>query len=150
VSALLRKHFLVSGQNQGQAADRKEIARLRDRIEELEELLGMELPWPRPNLSLTPQEEKVLALLLRAEGRLVTRDFAFAAIYGGRPECDEPDYGAKLIDVWIFKLRVKIKNALPLAGVKIRVEWGRGYYITKPDREKIVAFLSEPSVSEAR
>lgn len=69
--------------------------------------------------TLTRQEFDILEALRSAAPRMMTKEALLAALYQLRS--DEPEI--KIIDVWICKLRKKLK---PL-GVNIETVWGRGY-----------------------
>lgn len=103
------------------------VQALRDRVEELEELLGLRQPAPSSAMPhLTPCEFQLLGVLYR--GGLITKEFAHRAIWGDKPEGDWPDL--KIIDVFICKLRKKFS---PL-GVVIHTQWGVGYYLTAENK----------------
>ena len=97
-----------------------EVQQLRDQIAQLEEALGLNLQLPN-EFGLTPLEMKIAGLLTRRE--IANRTMIFAALYGSRPECDQPDI--KVIDVHICKLRRK----LAAKDVTIKTRFGVGYYV---------------------
>ncbi len=102
-----------------------ETARLRDRIEELERLLGMREVLPHP-WGLTRREAAVLGLLLKRQVMSVTQ--LFEAIWGGDSDCE-----TKIVEVVVCKLRAKLRPH----GIAIRTEYGAGYFI--PPQAKAVA-----------
>ena len=63
-----------------------ELERLQNRVCELEELLGLHLERRLPGFSDLAWQ--LLGLLLKH--RIVPREFAHRALYGGRPEVDQP------------------------------------------------------------
>jgi len=81
---------------------------------------------------LTVKEYQMLELLCLHKDRPVTKEMFLNHLYGGM---DEP--GAKIIDVFICKLRRKLANA-SMGKNYIETIWGRGYV------------LSEPSETEAK
>ncbi len=73
-------------------------------------------------VSLTKGEARVLAAL-RGKNRPISRNLLMDQVYGLGPDADYPD--DKIIDVWICKLKPKIRKAnLPW---KIVTHWGLGY-----------------------
>lgn len=91
--------------------------RLEDRVQELEEALGV-LILPPLEWGLTKNESRLLGVLLERE--LVTKDTAMAALYRDRGE-REPEL--KIVDVFICKARKKLKPF----GIVIDTRWGVGY-----------------------
>ena len=75
---------------------------------------------------LTSKEYQMLELLVIRRGSTLTKEMFLSHLYGGM---DEPE--AKIIDVFICKLRKKLANA---SGGKDYIEtvWGRGYVIREP------------------
>lgn len=72
-------------------------------------------------IHLTKGEGSLLVDLARRPGLTRTKEQIMDAMYGGE---DEP--GAKIVDVWVCKLRRKIANAT--GGLDcIVTEWGRGW-----------------------
>jgi DNA-binding winged helix-turn-helix (wHTH) protein len=89
-----------------------ETARLHDRIEELERLLGMRPVLPRIwGLA-------VLGILLKRQ--VMSQTQLFEAIWGG-----DSDRETKIVEVVICKLRAKLRPH----GIAIRNEHGVGYFI---------------------
>jgi two-component system cell cycle response regulator CtrA len=72
-------------------------------------------------LDLTAKEYKVLELLCLRKGATLTKEMFLNHLYGG---IDEPEQ--KIIDVFICKLRRKLKTALDGQDY-IETVWGRGY-----------------------
>jgi DNA-binding response OmpR family regulator len=114
------------------------IQALQDRIEELEGLLGMNLPRLRigklSKLRKTPY--KVLGLLLKRE--LVTRDYIHTALYGGKPESEQPG-DLRVVDQHVCH----INRALKEHGLKVHTEYGIGYYLDKSARETLREWMGE-------
>ena len=84
-------------------------------------------------LYLTPKEYQILALLALRKGSTLTKETFLNHLYGG---LDEPD--AKVIDVFICKLRKKLANA---SGGQDYIEtvWGRGYTLREPTEQSIAS-----------
>lgn len=78
------------------------------------------------SVRLTEKEFQVLEALVLKKGHVLTKDHFLNYLYGGM---DEPD--AKIIDVFICKLRKKLASA---GGDNlISTVWGRGYVIREPE-----------------
>lgn len=73
--------------------------------------------------TLTGQEFTMFTSLLRAQGRVVSKEMFLNHLYGGM---DEPEL--KIIDVFIYKLRKKLKGL----DLDIGTSWGRGYWLQEP------------------
>ena len=85
---------------------------------------------------LTSKEYQILELLSLRKGMTLTKEMILNHLYGGM---DEPD--AKIIDVFICKLRKKLAHA---SGGRNYIEtiWGRGYVLrhsTEEEKVKISA-----------
>jgi two-component system, cell cycle response regulator CtrA len=78
------------------------------------------------HVHLTGKEYQMLELLSLRKGTAVTKEMFLNYLYGGM---DEPE--AKIIDVFICKLRKKLANA---SGGRDYIEtvWGRGYVLRQP------------------
>ena len=94
-----------------------ETVRLRDRVEELERLIGLRTVPPRL-WGLTRQEADLLGILLRRQ--VMTHAQLFEAIWGGDSECN-----IKIVEVVVCKLRAKLRPH----GIEISTEHGVGYFI---------------------
>ena len=122
-----------------------EIERLRDRIEELEQVLGVgsdDVARYRNALGITIEQAKILGLLMRRAGT-VTRASIFTVLFGARPDCDQPT-DDKVIDVHVCKLRKPLRRL----GVEIRPDWGFGYFITRNEKAALRAYLEAPPVED--
>jgi two-component system, cell cycle response regulator CtrA len=75
---------------------------------------------------VTGKEYQMLELLAIRKGTTLTKEMFLSHLYGG---LDEPE--AKIVDVFICKLRKKLANA---SGGKDYIEtvWGRGYVMREP------------------
>jgi len=85
-------------------------------------------------LNLTGKEYQMLALLALRKGSTLTKETFLNHLYGGVD--DEPE--AKIIDVFICKLRKKLANA---SGGQDYIEtiWGRGYALREPTEQAIAS-----------
>ena len=85
-------------------------------------------------LHLTAKEYQILALLALRIGSTLTKEAFLNHLYGGLD--DEPE--AKIIDVFICKLRKKLANA---SGGQDYIEtiWGRGYALREPAKQTIAS-----------
>ena len=79
---------------------------------------GIVVRWGR-FATLTAHEYEILQTLRTHAPRVLTKEALLVAVY--QLQHEEPEI--KIIDVWICKLRKKLK---PL-GVNIDTVWGRGY-----------------------
>jgi DNA-binding response OmpR family regulator len=102
-----------------------ESARLRDRVEELERLLGMRRVVPRV-WGLTRREADVFGILLKRQ--VMSQTQLFEAIWGG-----DSDRETKIVEVVVCKLRAKLRPH----GIAIRTEHGVGYFM--PPQSKAAA-----------
>jgi len=73
-----------------------------------------------PALGLTKSERKLLGVLMRYPGRIVSRDVIMTVLYDERPD-DAPQ--EKIIDVWVCRMRPKVETR----GVEILTHWGAGW-----------------------
>ena len=85
-------------------------------------------------LHLTAKEYQILVLLALRRGSTLTKEMFLNHLYGGLD--DEPD--AKIIDIFICKLRKKLANA---SGGQDYIEtvWGRGYALREPTKQAIAS-----------
>lgn len=111
-----------------------ELSQARDRIEELEQLLGMKVPKPRPFKGMPDIRWNLLCLLVKH--KMVTREMAFSALYGGRPEADQPA-NLLIINTSVSRLNRAIKP------IRIKTARHVGYYLEKEDRQKIKSMMGE-------
>ena len=84
-------------------------------------------------LHLTAKEYQILALLALRKGSTLTKETFLNHLYDG---LDEPD--AKIIDVFICKLRKKLANASDGQDY-IETVWGRGYALREPTEQSIAS-----------
>src|SRR5260221_2612574 len=99
-----------------------EVERLRDRVEQLEEVLGIDRSLTsrlRQAFGLEPGKAPILGMLLARD--FVTRESLYIVLYADRPECDWPE--EKVMDVQICKLR----RILRRHGIAIETRWGEGW-----------------------
>lgn len=111
-----------------------ENEQLRNRVAALEDALGLTQEFaPSGALRLTASEAQMLGMLL-ARG-YVKRESFFAALYQTRPDADDPP-DINIIDVWICKLRAKLKH---LGHGTIETRFGEGYFIPASDKPALRA-----------
>lgn len=84
-------------------------------------------------LHLTGKEYGILELLSLRKGSTLTKEMFLNHLYGGM---DEPE--AKIIDVFICKLRKKLADATDGTNY-IETVWGRGYVLRDPNTDKEAA-----------
>jgi DNA-binding response OmpR family regulator len=108
----------------------QETARLLDRVEELERLLGMRPVLPRM-WGLTGREAELFGLLLRR--RLMSHAQLFEAIWGG-----DSERNPQIVQVILCKLRAKLR---PL-GITIRNEYRVGYFMPPDSKAAARALIA--------
>jgi hypothetical protein len=110
-----------------------ETEQLRNRLEELQGLLGVgndDVSRLLTVLDATPQQCEMIGFMLRRA--IATRTALHTVLFGGRPECDQPEM--KLIDVQMVKVRASLKKL----GIDIRTEWGSGgWALAGADKAKL-------------
>ena len=113
--------------------------RLQDRVQELEGLLGVGndvVSRLMTVLDATPQQCEMVGFMLRRA--VATRSGMFIALFGARPECDQPDM--KLIDVQM----VRVRGALLALGIEVQTAWGSGgWYLSAADKATLRRLMSE-------
>lgn len=105
---------------------------LRERVIELEELLGFRLTVPLI-FGLTGQEAKLFGFLLKRE--IVTKEQSMTALY--TELWGEKEREIKIVDVFICKMRSKLKKF----GITIETVWGRGYRMTPEVKALVEGFM---------
>ncbi|WP_343684032.1 response regulator transcription factor [Asticcacaulis sp.] len=84
------------------------------------------------HVHFTEREYQTLEALASAPGRVLSKHGLLDFMYGGR---DEPE--SKIVDVFVCKIRNKIRNAGGDPGV-IETVWGRGYRMPAPKTAEAV------------
>lgn len=79
--------------------------------------------------NLTGQEATMFRALLDARGRTLSKEALLSTIYVKRFYADDEMPEIKIIDVFVCKMRKKIR---PL-GLDVGTSWGRGYYLREPE-----------------
>lgn len=116
---------------------RDELQRLRDRVAELEGLLGIADGFELQRLGLSPTESMVCGMLLKRA--VVSHEAIFTALYGDRSECDQPNFNMVTTLISLLRRRLKVFN------VGIRNERSRGYYILESHKALLRAALAKTS-----
>lgn len=110
-----------------------EIARLQNRVEELEELCGLaQTRLPNPFTGSNRGRILVIAKLMAARD-LVTRT-AIAYAIGG------DDFNERSADVYVYFLRKQLRDR----GLELKTEWGRGWFLSQSDKAALRSLL-EPN-----
>jgi len=111
-----------------------ELERLRHRIDELEELLGLRSPQ-RPLPGFTVLEWKLLGVMLKRQA--VTREFAFRALYASRADTDQPK-SSRIIDQIVHRIRVRL-----MAYGSFVETLSIGYHISPENKVRLRALIDE-------
>ncbi len=98
-----------------------EVETLRDRIEELESLIG--ITQKLPDLGLSRTEMKVLGVIVSR--KIASQETIHGAVYGGMS-----DRQVKTIDIHVCNIRRKLAPR----GYEIKTSWGNGFYMEAPAR----------------
>jgi len=117
------------------SSEEKEIERLKDRIEELEELLGMKLEPPHKIRSKHKAFWPLVGLLLKR--RRVSREFAYRALYGGRLEADQPK-SLRMIDTNIMRANKVLREY----DIVVKAEPGFGYFLEDEDHSALTRLVN--------
>ena len=108
---------------------RRENFHLRTRVRDLEQALRVPFLAPK-EWKLTPTEERVFEVLMARQ--VATRRAIMVAVYRNVLR-DEPD--EKILDVWISKIRTKLK---PFS-IPIETHHGVGWSISPQTRAHVIA-----------
>lgn len=121
----------------------REIERLRDRVAELEEALGLTAEIPRDIVPLeirgvhrvgSPGIRRFIAMLLaRPFGN---REAIYNAFYGALPEVDQP--GHRILDVYSSAAR----KVLKAHGIELQTIRHQGWFIDTADKTKLRATIA--------
>jgi len=84
-------------------------------------------------IRLSPIQRILVELLLTRE--MVTREAAYQAMYGHRPDADQPQW-EHIVDEHITHLRRRLPADIP-----IEREWAVGWYLTQASRAKLQALM---------
>lgn len=109
---------------------------LMDRIDQLETELGMKAEIP-PEFGIPRNMGTLLAMLLKRE--VVTRDGALLAIYSGMPNTWDKEPDPKIIDVFICKLRIRLKKY----DIKVSCKWGLGYFMDGENKRRLRELIAQ-------
>lgn len=121
-----------------------ELQQLRDRVAELEHVIGITDAIPlSAKLRLQGVYKGDYALL----GILLARPFVprvaiYDAMYGMRAEGEQPDM--KVIDVRMSHLRKGLRQH----GIEIKTQFGEGYFMTEPNKKKVRELIAKLEVVE--
>lgn len=85
--------------------------------------------------NLTSHEFMLFRMLLDAKGRAISKENILTLLYSARVIADDEVPEIKIVDVFICKLRRKLK---PL-GIELATIWGRGYRVEEPNKDEAAA-----------
>lgn len=114
------------------------VDRLRARAEALEAVISERMPLSvqlGDALGLERVLAETLELLMRRE--TVTRSGLVERLYGGEPDCDQPEDAKKNLDVIMAKLRPVLRRH----GIGFDAVWGVGFKMSRADKAKLKALL---------
>jgi hypothetical protein len=107
-----------------------EVKQLKDRIAELEELLGLQLEFPKIKIKgIRKIGWPILGVLLKHP--LATNEFIFRAVYGNRLEADQPNI------LVIATHMSRLNKALRQHGVRIENQYGEGYFLNDENKRRL-------------
>lgn len=112
-----------------------EIGVLRERVATLEAAQGIGVDVPI-QFCLTVKETTILGILMKRD--IATKPGICSAMYS-LINTGEKDIDPKIIDVFVCKMRKKLKPY----GIDIGTKWGQGYYLGKKDKAIVLAVLAE-------
>ena len=124
------------------AAAMTKIERLQDRIEELEQLLGIDEDYVmrlHRGLKLSMMPCRVLGFI--AKRASATKEQLYVAVYGEWPECDQP--GIKNLGQFIWLVRQRLT---PL-GIEIVTDFCIGFSMTAANKRKLAAHIDDLSAA---
>src|ERR1700722_2789179 len=110
----------------------KTIDELEYRLGEITEgILHNEFEW---KFALTPIQSRLMSMLFKYPGKVVTKQSIWVTLYGSLPEVDQPK-DPRLLDVHMCKLRKRLKKS----DVAIEIEnvWGRGWRMNEASCQKL-------------
>lgn len=141
MNAPVRSTIVEAAALRAQGVVLAELRRLRDRVEELEDIVGLKAAarFPAP---MSPQQREILGILLT---RAIAMDALIAALYGRRPECDQPDNPSRVIFVQLTRLRAALAPHR-LAILCQPQSCGNNqtlYFMTASDRARAKALMGE-------
>lgn len=111
-----------------------ELDALRDRVSELEGLLGMSMEFPR-KFGLTPAHERLLGVLLKRD--FVTNEGASIAVYEGRYNNNGPT------DDILKSQLCRMRKILRKFNVEVSTKWGQGIYLTADSKARLRALIEQ-------
>lgn len=110
-----------------------EIQRLRDRVEQLEDMLGIgrsSTAQLSALFGLTACQAKMLGILLSRT--MVTEEAMYFTLYGDRPESDQPESEAI-----IRKHVMLLRKRLDPVGIRVDVIYGQGWKLANEHKAKL-------------
>lgn len=114
-----------------------ELQQLRDRIDELEYLLGITGVVPEYfALEMAPARRTVLGLLIKRP--LVTKEAIIIATRSGQAHKDDPN-GALAI-CYVHHVRRFLQKRY---SIKVHTAWGQGWFLDIADRKKLQQLFAQ-------
>lgn len=110
-----------------------QLENVQKELELLREAVGMKVTVPI-QLGLTKNEAIILGVLMKKD--IAHKEAIWLTIYAAKAEEDEAEQ--KIIDVWVCKMRPKLKRF----DIEIQTAWGVGYFLAPEDKKKIDALVA--------
>lgn len=119
---------------------REQIDLLEEQVRQYREAAESTVPYPA-EWGLTPKEARLIGALVRARGNAVSVPRLMVALYGL-----EPDVEPKIVDVFVCKIRRKLR----VAGVPVTVRTvrGEGFRIDAQDADRLRRLVADRAAPE--
>lgn len=91
-------------------------------------------------MRLSKREHSIFEHLALHHGKVISKENIYSAVYG---MSDNPPWD-KVIDVYICKLRAKIRQLVGKDNIYIETVYGRGYKLEEPDGKSATKLLEKP------
>lgn len=115
------------------------VQRLKDRIEQLEEVLGVDRSATgriREALGIEPRHAQIVGMLLSRN--FVTRDGLYTVLFGALPDSEWPEETE--LDAKMCRLRPKLQKF----GISIETKHGEGWSMSRADKAKLRRIIDGP------
>lgn len=120
-----------------------ELQAARDRIAELEKLMGSDVTAGLIGLGMTRLQSRLLVALLKRPG-VTSREQLLEFAYSDRWASERPEL--KIIDIHLHHARKKLREH----GIEITTHWGSGFSLNQPNKEKLRKLLTSLDAEEGK